>query len=511
MNEIVLGVGQDKDLLEIVEAAEQELRTLHGPPRQLVLRGREIEVQAARPQLEGPFEQFAVRTKLDATTLPLVQEIVADASACCTLAESEAASLIECRAGDESEQDVCGQVLGRLTLLLNLPDVWRVRGENYRTDALSAEALLRYMVENRASDVHLYPGACPIFRVDGAVGPSDEFGVLSAAQILDLLKELAPEEAWRAFERERQCGFRYHHLGLGFARVSAFIKAGVPHVTLRHLRESIPTFEDLNVPRELMERIAAFPVGLVLVTGMTGSGKSTTIASLIDWLNERKALHILTIEEPVEYVHRNKKSVVSQREVGVDVPDFQSAVRGALRHDPDVIFIGEMRDADTIRSAINAASTGHLVLSTMHANTTAEVINRIVSFFDPVERDLVRLQIRDCLRCIVCQRFVPTVSGSRMAALEFLFNDTVHVAEAIQAGDTETIRVAMQQTVSLSSLLEQALVKLVKDKLVDSEQAKIYAANRDVFEQLLLGTYSVPSLDSMSPLRKTTKESFEYR
>jgi twitching motility protein PilT len=279
----------------------------------------------------------------------------------------------------------------------------------------------------------------------------------------------------------------------------------VPHVTLRHLREQIPTFEELNVPREMMERIAGYHVGLVLVTGMTGSGKSTTIAALIEWLNERKALHILTIEEPVEYVHTNRKSVVSQREVGVDVPDFQTAVRGALRHDPDVIFIGEMRDADAIRSAINAASTGHLVLSTMHSNTTAEVINRIVSFFDPVERDLVRLQIRDCLRCIVCQRFVPAVTGERLAALEFLFNDTVHIAEAIQSGDTEAIRIAMQQKVSQSSLLEEALVKLVKQKRVDPERAKLYAPNADVFEQLLLGTYCVPSLESMAQGRETAR------
>jgi twitching motility protein PilT len=503
MNEIVLGVGQDKDLLEIVEAAEEELRTLHGPPRRIVLRGRELEVHADRPEFEGPFQHYLVRLKLDESLLPEVREIVKDAAACCTLAEKEGWHEFDCRMSDEGAEDAAGPALSRLSLLISLPDVWRVRGENYRTEPLSAEALLRCMVENRASDVHLYPGACPVFRIDGAVSPSDEFGVLSAGQILDLLEQLAPEEAWRAFEDQRQCGFRYHHLGLGFARVSAFIKAGVPHVTLRHLQEKIPSFEDLHVPRDKMERIASYPVGLVLVTGMTGSGKSTTIASLIDWLNERKPLHILTIEEPVEYVHRNKKSVVSQREVGVDVPDFQSAVRGALRHDPDVIFIGEMRDADTIRSAINAASTGHLVLSTMHSNTTAEVINRIVSFFDPVERDLVRLQIRDCLRAIVCQRFVPTVSGSRMAALEFLFNDTVHIAEAIQAGDTETIRVAMQQSVSMSSLLEEALVKLVKEKLVDPEQAKIYAPNQDVFEQLLLGTYSVPSLDSMEKFRKS--------
>lgn len=510
MHEIVIGVGQDKDLLEIVAAAEEELRALHGPPQKIVVRGRDVEVHADRPEFEGPFQHYLVRMKLDESLLPDVREIVEDAAACCTMAEKEGWHEFECRMAEEGAEDAAGPALIRLSLLIPLPDVWRVRGESYRAEPLSAEALLRYMVENRASDVHLYPGACPIIRVDGAMQPAEDFGVLSAAQILELLRELAPHDAWRSFERERQCGFRYHHLGLGFARVSAFVKAGVPHLTLRHLREKIPTFEELHVPREQMERIADFPVGLVLVTGMTGSGKSTTIAALIDWLNERKALHVLTIEEPVEYVHRNKRSVVSQREVGVDVPDFQTAVRGALRHDPDVIFIGEMRDADTIRAAINAASTGHLVLSTMHSNTTAEVINRIVSFFDPVERDLVRLQLRDCLRCVVCQRFVPALSGERWAALEFLFNDTVHIAEAIQAGDSEAIRAAMQQTVSLSSLMEEALVTLVKQKLVDPDVARKHAPNRDVFEQLLLGTYTVPSLEPMTQSRRARSESFEY-
>lgn len=506
MQEIVLGVGQDKNLLEIVEAAEAELRTIQGPPRQLTLRGREVELRVSRPEVGGLFERYLVRLgNLDESVLPLVEEIVAEAAACCTFAKQVDGYEFECRANDDDSVEQSRQALERLSLLVRLPDVWRVRGEGFRSETLSSEGLLRHMVENRASDVHLYPGACPMIRVDGAVRPAEDFGVLSADQILDLLRELAPDDAWQAFESERQCGFRYHHLGLGFARVSAFIKAGVPHVTLRHLRETIPSFEELNVPRDLMERIAGFHVGLVLVTGMTGSGKSTTIAALIDWLNQRKPLHILTIEEPVEYVHVNKTSIVSQREVGVDVPDFQTAVRGALRHDPDVIFIGEMRDADTIRSAINAASTGHLVLSTMHSNTTPEVINRIVSFFDPVERDLVRLQIRDCLRCIVCQRFVPTVEGARMAALEFLFNDTVHIAEALQSGDTEAIRVAMQQSVSLSSLFEEALVKLVKQKVVDSGQAKAYSPNPDVFEQLLLGTYSVPSFESMAQRRKTSK------
>src|SRR5690606_23540003 len=197
--------------------------------------------------------------------------------------------------------------------------------------------------------------------------------------------------------------------------------------------------------------------GLLLVTGMTGSGKSTTVAALVDWINGHRAAHILTIENPVEYVHTNKKSIISQRGLGVDVATFNLAVTGALRHDPDVVVIGEMRDPDTIRSAINAAATGHLVISTLHANTASEVVNRVVSFFDPVERDLVKLQLRDCLQCVICQRLVPKIGGGRIPALEVLFHDVKAMTDGILQGDTDHIRVGMQQAVSHSFLFEQYL------------------------------------------------------
>src|SRR5947209_9621725 len=178
-------------------------------------------------------------------------------------------------------------------------------------------------------------------------------------------------------------------------------------------------------------------------------------------MNANRSLHILSIEEPVEYVHSGKKSIVSQRDVGEDIGSFHDAVRGALRHDPDVIVIGEMRDPDTIRSAINAAATGHLVISTLHSGTAYEVINRIVSFFDPVERDLVKLQLRDALKCVICQRLVPKAGGGRMPALEFMFNDTKHIADSILAGDTIGIKIGMQQNASNSIIFEKYLYDLM--------------------------------------------------
>ena len=221
----------------------------------------------------------------------------------------------------------------------------------------------------------------------------------------------------------------------------------------------------------------------------------------MDWINTNFTDHIITIENPIEYVHTNKKSIMSQRNLGADVNSFNDAVTGALRHDPDVIFIGEMRDSDTIRSAINAAATGHLVISTLHSNTASEVVNRIVSFFDPVERDLVRLQLRDCLRCVICQRLVPRVSGGRIPALEMLFNDIKPINDGIVEGDTDGIRIGMQQTVSHSFLFEEYLLKLYKTGQVDLEHAQTFTTDQSIFDQMVMGTYSVPRLDSLKALR----------
>jgi twitching motility protein PilT len=306
-----------------------------------------------------------------------------------------------------------------------------------------------------------------------------------------------PEEYRKEFEEEKQTSFNYHQLGMGYSRVSCFIKCGSPHCTLRFLPETIPSFEELNIPADTMVRLSNFQRGLLLVTGMTGSGKTTTVAAIVDYINEHKAMHILTIENPVEYVHNNKKSMVSQRSLGIDVRTFNDAVTGALRHDPDVILIGEMRDPDTIRSAIAAAATGHLVISTLHANTASEVVNRIVSFFDPIERDLVKLQLRDCLRCVISQRLVPRIGGGRVPGLEILYNDIKAINDGIIAGDTDLIRIGMQQSVSHSFLFEQYLHRLFKEGKIDIDRAREFATDVSMFDQIHMGTYSIPRLDSI--------------
>lgn len=497
MADMILGIGHQKSLVSVINLAEEHAKKTHGSPRAIVARSVGLEVHAGRPDFEGPFESFLIRMKLDEKLASRVKQFVAESADLCTLSEDGETVEVQCRCASHEQAAEMLQLIDSLSALLPLPEVWRIHGEEYRHEHLSEEKLFRAMLKFNASDVHLYPDAHPVFRIDNTTRNSEMLKPISAEQILAFVKEIAPERDWLEFEEHGQCSFTYHQIGLGYARVSAFIKSGVPHCTLRFLPETIPSFADINVPRETMEKLGEAHFGMILVTGMTGSGKSTTVASLVDWINTNKSVHILSIEEPIEYVHRNKKSIISQREVGIDVDSFNEAVKAALRHDPDVIFIGEMRDRDTIRSAINAAATGHLVISTLHANTASEVVNRVVSFFDPVERDLVKLQLRDCLQCVICQRLIPRLGGGRIPALEFMFNDTKHISDSILAGDSIGIRVGMQQTLSASFILEKYLHELVTNDIISKDDARQHAAQVDVLDQLFRGTYAIPSLESM--------------
>ena len=500
MTELILGVGQHKSAEEIVALGQDELRKVEGLPGKIIARSPHAEVVAQRDDLDAPFDSYQVRLKEPHYPKDEVEKFVADHPDACRLVSEEKWHTVSFDAIIENKD--AAEALAALSKEFELPEVWRLHGEAYRMDHLSTELLFQGMIQYKASDVHLSPGQPPVFRVDNVTHTSDLLGILSATQIRALIREIASDREWAEFSEEFQASFNYHQVGLGYSRVSCFTKSGAPHCTFRFLPEVIPSFEDLAIPRDTMEALAKQHHGLILVTGMTGSGKSTTAAALIDWINSNKACHILTIENPIEYVHHNKKAMISQRSTGTDCKTFFQAVTGALRHDPDVIFIGEMRDPDTIRSAISAAATGHLVVSTLHANTASEVVNRIISFFDPVERDLVKLQLRDCLRCVICQRLVAKQTGGRVPALEIMVNDIKPINDGIIAGDTDTIRIGMQQSVSHSFLFEIYLHRLYKDGIIDLEEARFFATDVSVVDQLIMGTYSIPRLDAIKGLKR---------
>ncbi len=497
MMEMVLGTGQQQSVRTVVGLVEKHLRRTQGIPRKVSAHSELLTVTAERPEFKGEFQNYMLRIRTNEKTGQALKALADEHPERCSVHLENSVATIHCPPVGGTFVPETLEMVDRLCGCLKLPEVWRAQGENYRVDRVSTELLFQAMIQYRASDVHLSPGVNPVFRIDGDTHHSELMGSLSSVQILSLLKEIAPKEYWKEFEDHKQTSFNYHQVGMGHSRVSAFIKAGAPHMTFRFLPEVIPSFEELCIPTDIMTRLANLARGLLLVTGMTGSGKTTTVAALVDYINSHKAMHILTIENPIEYVHVNKKSVISQRSLGTDVATFNDAVTGALRHDPDVIVIGEMRDPDTIRAAINAAATGHLVISTLHANTASEVVNRIVSFFNPIERDLVKLQIRDCMRCVISQRLVPKVGGGRLPALEIMFNDVKAIGDGITSGDSDLIRIGMQQTVSHSFIFEQYIYRMYKEGKIDLDHAREYATDVSTLDQLLLGTYSVPRLDSI--------------
>jgi twitching motility protein PilT len=501
MREVVLGCGNQKSLWTIVTIADEQLRSIHGSPRKMVVRSKNLTLEACRPDYDGEFHRFLIRLTDSPDSVAAcrqqLERIASQQSAACQITQEDGHLMVHCDLGSDGDLGQVHSACDAISAAFSLAEVWRVHGEDYRSQHISSETLFRAATRFKSSDIHLCPGAPPIFRVDSMLRRSDNFAPLSSTQILALIEEIAPEKNWLEFQEKLQCSFIFHQVGLGYARVSAFTKAGTPHCTLRFLPESIPSFDELRIPGESMQRLGRMHFGLVLVTGMTGSGKSTSVASLVDWINQHRSVHVLCVEEPVEFVHKSKKAVVSQRDVPEDVNTFADAVRGALRHDPDVIVIGEMRDPDTIRAAINAAATGHLVISTLHSGTAFEVVNRIVSFFDPVERDLVRLQLRDALKCVICQRLLPKLGGGRQVALEFLFNDIKYINDAILAGNTAAVKVGMQQSSSSSFIFEQHLFQLYKQDLISWEVAKEFSSDSAILEQMHLGTYTIPPLDSM--------------
>lgn len=498
MAEFIIGTGQIPSVRIAVRLIEEQIRLKEGIPRFILARSPNMEFEAEREDFHGEFTHWILRIRASEQTLARILTVSKAYPNLCSVERQQEWLIFSTADGLEPEQiPKALEAVDKVCQCIVLPEVWKVKGDRFRVDRISPELLFQAMIQYKASDVHLSPGECPLFRVDGDMRHSELMGPLSSIQILDLIRQIIPDRYREEFERTNQTSFSYHQAGLGYARVSAFIKMGAPHCTFRYLPERIPTFEELNIPRNTMLEIANINHGLVLITGMTGSGKTTTVAAIIDWINQHKSYHILTIENPIEYVHVNKKSIVSQRNMGDDVNTFGEAVTGALRHDPDVIVIGEMRDPDTIRAAINAAATGHLVISTLHSNTAYEVINRIVSFFDPSERDLVRLQLRDCIRCIICQRLVPKVGGGRLPALEIMYNDIKAINDGILSGDTDLIRIGMQQTVSHSFLFEQYVHKMYKQGLITLDHAREAVTDVSIFDQLLMGTYSVPRLDSI--------------
>jgi twitching motility protein PilT len=283
---------------------------------------------------------------------------------------------------------------------------------------LRIEPLLDALFDQGASDLILSADAPPALRIDGHLVAATS-RPLSSEQTRQLADQLLSDDHRRTLERQGAVDFSFQWTDRGRIRGNAFRQRGTVAVALRAIPNTIPSFSELRLPA-VVERLVELPRGLVLVTGPTGAGKSTTLASTLDWINRSRAQHIVTIEDPVEYMHWNRRCVVEQREVGVDTPSFAEALRSVLRADPDVLLIGEMRDLESIRMALTIAETGHLVFATLHTNDTTQAINRIVDVFPAEQQQQIRVQLAACLQAVIYQQLLPGKAGGRFAAFEVL-------------------------------------------------------------------------------------------
>jgi twitching motility protein PilU len=340
--------------------------------------------------------------------------------------------------------------------------------------------LFQLMAEKKASDIFLSVGAPINIKINGNAVPVNQT-VMTADAVKGLLYEVLNEKQIREYEEELELNTAFALEGVGAFRISAFRQKNSPAVVVRYIPGSIPPLDSLGVPEVLKEVIMA-KRGLILMVGATGSGKSTSLSAMIDYRNERKAGHILTLEDPVEFIFQNKKSIVNQREVGTDTKSFTVALKNALRQAPDIILIGEIRDKDTMGMALAYAQSGHLALATLHANNSYHAMNRIINFYPLENRPSLLLDLSAALQSIISQRLIRTKGGARMAAVEVLLN-TRHVAELIEKGEINEIKEALEKSMSPGSqTFEQALFKMFMDGKISQEEAM---ANADSATNML--------------------------
>ncbi|GAA0500247.1 type IV pilus twitching motility protein PilT [Deinococcus depolymerans] len=337
---------------------------------------------------------------------------------------------------------------------------------------MTLDELLREMVTRRASDVHLQAGSPPMGRIDGQLVP---FGTqpLMPPDTQMLAQALMTADQWDDFTYRNELDLAYSVSGLGRFRCNVFRQRGAVGMVMRIVSDAIPGFDALGLPADVLRQLADAPRGLILVTGPTGSGKTTTLASLIDHVNRSFAYNIITVEDPIEILHKNKKSIVVQREIGSDTRDFRTALKYAMRQDPDVIMIGEMRDKETVEAALSAAQTGHLVLSTLHTQDAVRSVNRIIDFFPPYERDQVRLQLAESLVGIISQRLLRRADGvGRVLGLEIMMNTPLIQEYVKDENKTHLIKDALiEDNIRGMHTFDQHLAQLYRNTLITMDEA----------------------------------------
>jgi len=352
--------------------------------------------------------------------------------------------------------------------------------------------ILGLALKARASDIHLKAGLPPIYRIDGALRPLPKAPRISPEQTKEMAQQIMSELQFQRFQDVHEIDLSYGVPGIGRFRVNVFTQRGSVTMVFRAIPFDTKSIDQLQLP-PILKKLAMVNRGMILVTGATGSGKSTALAAMIDHINAHRTAHIVTIEDPIEYLHRDKKSIINQREVGFDTEGFDIALKSALRQDPDVILVGEMRDFETIETAITAAETGHLVLSTLHTVDAPETINRIISVFPPYQQRQLRLQLASILKGVISQRLVPRADGKgRVPAAEVMVA-SARVQELIEDKEkTKLLRDTIAQGYVSYGMqtFDQSLLTLLQKKLITFDEALRQSSNPDDFKLKVSGVSS---------------------
>ncbi len=351
---------------------------------------------------------------------------------------------------------------------------------------LRIEILLEEVVRRRASDLHLQVGLPPTLRVDGSLVPLSGYNALDESAVEALIFAILDSDQQQILVKDKEFDFSFAFGTLGRFRVNAFHERGNLAAALRLIPNEIKTVTELGLPPIVMD-FANYPRGLVLITGPTGSGKSTTLAALIDKINTERSQHIITIEDPIEFTHKSKKAVVVQREVHYDTYSFSAALRSSLRQDPDVVLIGEMRDLETISAAITIAETGHLVLGSLHTNSAAQSIDRMIDVFPPHQQPQIRAQLSNILMAVCSQRLVPAIGGGRVIAAEVLTANPA-VRNIIREGKSHQLDAVIQTSADQGmQTMDRTLVSMVQSGIVTYDEARSFAVDVTEFERLMRG------------------------
>ncbi len=348
-------------------------------------------------------------------------------------------------------------------------------------------SVLRFAINMGASDIHIKPDKPPVIRASGQLYPI-EVEPPTGSDMVELVKAMLSPKQLEQFNTKLEHDFSYYVPEFGRFRTNAYHQRGQINLAMRHVKSQIPPFEELHLPA-ILQKIAAAERGIVIVSGITGSGKSTTLAAMIDYLNQTEKCHIITIEDPIEYLFDDNLSLINQREIGLDTQDFSVALRSILRQDPDVILIGEMRDKDSFISAMTAADTGHLVFTTVHATSAPQTIMRILDFFPANEREQIRRQLAQCLKAIIGQRLFPGKHGGVVPAIEIMVNTPI-VRKLLEDDRIEQLPIAIQSggEDGMQSF-NQAIYHLIKNDVITAEEGLAKATNPEQLKMNLEGIF----------------------